>query len=71
MLAASALDLVVHLQRLRDSTRLVVEIGRLVRTGHELDVVPAWSVRSGVGAAGPALAASIAERGVAVPDLLR
>ena len=70
-LAASALDLVVHLQRLRDSTRIVVEIGRLVRDGADLDVVPVWSVRTGIGPGAVALAASIAERGVAVPAVLR
>jgi pilus assembly protein CpaF len=70
-LAASALDLVVHLQRLRNGSRVVVEIGRLVRAGDELAVEPVWSIRSGVRQAAPALAAAIAERGVPVPAMLR
>jgi pilus assembly protein CpaF len=69
-LAASALDLVVHLQRLRNGSRVVVEIGRLVRAGDELAVEPVWSIRSGVRQAAPALAAAIAERGVPVPAML-
>lgn len=70
-LAASALDLVVYLRRLRDGARMLVEIGRLVRTGDELAVAPVWSVRTGLGAGAGALAATLAERGVAVPELLR
>jgi pilus assembly protein CpaF len=70
-LAASALDVVVHLQRLRDGTRIVVEVARLMRSGDELAVTPVWSMRSGIGPAAVALAAAIAERGVAVPTALR
>jgi pilus assembly protein CpaF len=69
-LAASALDLVVQLHRLRDGSRIVVDIGRLVRAGDELAVVPVWSVRTGAGRGAPALAAAIAERGVVVPKVL-
>jgi pilus assembly protein CpaF len=72
-LAASALDLVVHLRRLRDGTRIVAELGLLVRRGAELATVPVWSVRDGVGERSGAsqLAARLADRGVAVPGLLR
>jgi pilus assembly protein CpaF len=70
-LAASALDLVVHLQRLRNGSRVIVEIGRLSRAGDELGVEPVWSIRTGIGAAAARVAAVIAERGAPVPGILR
>jgi pilus assembly protein CpaF len=70
-LAASALELVVHLQRLRDGTRIVVEIGRLRRAGQELEVEPVWSVRNGPGSGCSGLAAELAARGAVVPRVLR
>lgn len=70
-LAASALDLVVHLQRLRTGSRIVAEIGRLVRSGEELSVVPVWSVRNGVAAGAAGLAGLLAERGAVVPRVVR
>ncbi len=70
-LADSALDLVVHLRRLRTGTRVVAEIGLLERVGADLSVRPVWSVASGAAVAAPRLAAALADRGVVVPKLLR
>jgi pilus assembly protein CpaF len=70
-LVSSAVDVVVHLRRGRDRRRIVDEVGLLDRVGDELTVAPVWSVSAGVGVAAPRLAAMIADRGHAVPELLR
>jgi len=62
-LAASAIDVVVHLRRGRDGRRAVEEIGLLRRHGEALVVSPVWSVAAGPGAALPELAAVLADRG--------
>ncbi len=70
-LTSSALDVVVHLRRLRDGTRVVAEIGLFERVASGLAVLPVWSVRSGVLDAAARMAALLAERGTTVPPLLR
>jgi pilus assembly protein CpaF len=71
-LAASAIDVVVHVRRGRGERR-VHEIGLLSSGVDGLDVVPVWSVADAVSATGSgvtAFAELLAERGVAVPQLL-
>jgi pilus assembly protein CpaF len=70
-LAGSALDVVAHLRRLRDGTRVVAEIGVLELVGTELSVRPVWTMGSGVQRDAGGLAALLAERGARVPPLLR
>ena len=70
-LAASAVDVVVHLARAPGGTRQVREIGVLERTAHGLAVVPAWTLDHGPGAAREALTAVLAARRTAVPEVLR
>ena len=69
-LVASALQVVVHLRRLRDGTRVLEEIGVIDRAGDTLAVYPAWTRTAGIGPAARRLADDLAARGVAVPDLL-
>lgn len=63
-LAASAIDVVVHLRRQRDGRRAVVEIGLLGRAGAELVVECAWSAAGGEQPAAAALAARLGEHGL-------
>ncbi len=70
-LAGSALDLVVHLRRLRAGERVLAEIGLLERAGSELAIRPVWSIASGLQVGASRLAAMLAERGATVPPLLR
>ncbi len=70
-LVSSALQLVVHLRRTRDGTRVVAELALLERTEHGLGVVAVWSPATGVAAGAARLARLLADRGEAVPELLR
>lgn len=70
-LAASALEVVIHLRRLHDGERVLDEIGLLDRTGDTLRVLPAWTRAAGRGVAAPRLGNALAARGAAVPELLR
>lgn len=70
-LVSSALDVVVHLRRGPDWRRTVDEVALLERGADELTVASVWSARSGLGVAAPRLAALIADRAQAVPELLR
>lgn len=70
-LAASALQVVIHLRRLRDGQRVVDEIGVLGRADDGLAVHPAWTRAAGAGRAAHRLAADLASHGVPVPELLR
>ena len=69
-IAGSAVDVVIALRRRRE-VRVVDEIGLLVRRGSELAVMPVWTARDGCGAGAGELAARLADRGVAVPELFR
>jgi pilus assembly protein CpaF len=70
-LAASAVDVVVHLARGQDGRRQVREIGVLERTTAGLAVTPAWTLAHGPGAARDGLAAVLAARRTDVPEVLR
>jgi pilus assembly protein CpaF len=62
-LAASAIDVVVHLRRGPDRRRAVAEIGVLRRSGPDLVVERAWSATGGAQPAASQLAARLRERG--------
>jgi pilus assembly protein CpaF len=70
-LAASALDVVVHLARDRAGRRLVREIAVLHRDRDALVVVPAWTAGSGRAEGAALLAAALSSRDVEVPACLR
>lgn len=70
-LVSSALQLVVHLRRARDGTRIVAELALLERTDQGLGVVGVWSPGTGAAPGAARLARLLAERGEAVPELLR
>jgi pilus assembly protein CpaF len=69
-LAASAVQVVIALRR-EHRRRFVDEVAVLGETDGHLTVTPAWRVRRGRGVGADRLAAMIAGRGVAVPELLR
>jgi pilus assembly protein CpaF len=69
-LAASAVQVVIALRR-EHRRRFVDEVAVLGETDGHLTVAPAWRVRRGRGVGADRLAAMIAGRGVAVPELLR
>lgn len=66
-LVASAIDLVIHLQR-RDARRDVVEVALLSWTSGGLQAVPVWSAAGGAGAGLDTLAARLLARGVELPS---
>lgn len=65
-LAASAIDLVVHLRH-RRGRREVTEIALMQRSGRSLEVLPVWSA-AGTGSGAEALVARLASRGVRLAD---
>jgi pilus assembly protein CpaF len=67
---SSALEVIVQLRRGRGGRRIVAEIGLLRALAGALRADPVWTV-AGRGSAAGELAALLAERGVAVPDILR
>ena len=69
-LAASALEVVVHLHRRRDGRRTVAEIGTLDRAGDHLTVRPAWTAERGLGAGSAGLADLLSASGVPRPAVL-
>lgn len=70
-LVSSALQLVVHLRRARDGTRLVAELALLERSEQALGVVAVWSPATGIAPGAARLVRLLAERGEAAPELLR
>ncbi len=62
-LAASAIDVVIHLGRRPDGTRAVAEIGLLRRSGADLVVECAWSAAAGEQPATARLSSLLRERG--------
>jgi pilus assembly protein CpaF len=70
--AASALDVLVHLERRRDGTRRLVEIALWPRGGDGV-VTPTliWTSYEGLGVAANELAARLTRAGVEAPALLR
>jgi pilus assembly protein CpaF len=70
-LAASALQVVLHLRRLRSGVRVLDEIGVLDRAGDTLAAYPVWRRTGGVCPAARRLADDLAARGGPVPELLR
>jgi pilus assembly protein CpaF len=69
-LAGSALNLVIHLRRLRGGTRVVGEIALLDLVSDQLAVRPVWTMGGGLQAGARQWAATLAERGARVPPLL-
>jgi pilus assembly protein CpaF len=69
-LAASALQVVVHLRRLRDGTRVLDEIAVLDRAGDSLAAFPAWRRGGGAVPAARRMADDLAARNAPVPDVL-
>lgn len=69
-LVSGALHLVVHLRYSPQRRRLLSDIGLLDVVEGRLVVADAWSERRGTGPAAPRLAALLAEREVATPELL-
>jgi pilus assembly protein CpaF len=63
-LVSSAIDLVVHLRRLRDGTGVVDEIGLLDQDGQMLRARTVWTRRCGDGPAGAAVEDLLRARGV-------
>jgi len=69
-LVASALDLVVHLRRLRDGRRVVDEIALLDRVADTLTVERVWHRDHGLGSGARQLADRLLARDVALPAML-
>jgi pilus assembly protein CpaF len=69
-LAASSVQVVIAVRR-EHRRRFVDEVAVLGEADGRLTITPAWRVRRGRGAGADVLAAMIARRGVAVPELLR
>ncbi len=69
-LVASALQVVLHLRRLRDGTRVLDEIAVLDRAGDTLAAYPAWRRTGGAGPAARRLADELAARHAPVPAVL-
>lgn len=64
---AAALQVVLHMRRLRDGSRVLDAIGVLRRAGAGVEVRPAWSRAGGWTAERATLARLLAEREVAAP----
>jgi pilus assembly protein CpaF len=63
----AAVQVVLHMRRLRTGARVLDTVGVLTRTDDGAAVVPAWTRRHGPGPGAPTLAELLEERGVAAP----